>query len=235
MTEKTKHVLIVEDAISIAEILIDYLKQAGFEVSHLSSGLDVIHFLKTRQPDLLLLDIMLPGKDGIEICREIRTFSNVPIIMVTARVDEVDRLIGLEIGADDYICKPFSPREVVARVKAYFRRAGVAASTTAGGRSSIFNIDEQQLRAYINGQLLDLTPTEFRLLKLFVQNPGRVYSRSQLLTLCYQQEQHIFDRTIDSHIKNLRKKLDKMLPGTEVIHAVYGVGYRFEYDAPAVV
>jgi two-component system, OmpR family, response regulator BaeR len=151
--------------------------------------------------------------------------------MVTARVDEIDRLLGLELGADDYICKPFSPREVVARVKAAFRRVRFGSSSTGPSQKPEFiEIDEARARISINGQRLDLTPTEYRLLKLMASNPGRVYSRNQLLELCYQQEQQIFDRVIDSHIKNLRKKLSKVLDGREIIHAVYGVGYRYEVD-----
>jgi len=150
----------------------------------------------------------------------------VPIIIVSARIDELDRLLGLELGADDYICKPFSPREVVARVKAVFRRS--RATTTSESETKLFHVDDDQGRITVNGIVLDLTPTEFRLLKLFVSKPGRVFSRNQLLELCYQQEQLVFDRVIDSHVKNVRKKLSKALPGQELIHAVYGVGYRYE-------
>jgi two-component system response regulator BaeR len=148
----------------------------------------------------------------------------VPIIIVSARIDELDRLLGLELGADDYICKPFSPREVVARVKAVFRRSRSAPEA----ESKLINIDDEKNRITVNGVVMDLTPTEFRLLKLFASKPGRVFSRNQLLELCYQQEQLVFDRVIDSHVKNVRKKLSKVLPGQELIHAVYGVGYRYE-------
>lgn len=228
MSDSAGNILLVEDEKTIADILVDYLKQSGFSTRHIANGLDVAAQVRKDPPDMILLDLMLPGKDGLEVCREIRTFSMVPIIMVTARVEEIDRLLGLELGADDYICKPFSPREVVARVKAMMRRIRLGPPPEAKQQPQLLEIDEAQARASANGQRLDLTPTEFRLLKLMAGNPGRVYSRGQLLDLCYQQEQQIYDRVIDSHIKNLRKKLSKALSGQELIHSVYGVGYRFE-------
>lgn len=226
MADSAGSILLVEDERKIADILIDYLRQSGYSTNHLTNGTEVAPFVKKSPPDLVLLDIMLPGKDGLEVCRELRMFSTVPIIMVTARVEEIDRLLGLELGADDYICKPFSPREVVARVKAMLRRARVAPA--ADSKQQPIEIDEAQNRVYANGKRLELTPTEFRLIKLMAGSPGRVYSRGMLLDLCYQQEQQIYDRVIDSHIKNLRKKLTKALDGIEVIHSVYGVGYRYE-------
>lgn len=231
MIEQSGTILIVEDEENIAGILMDYLRQAGFNAKHINNGIDAVEAVRKESPDLVLLDVMLPGKDGLEVCREIRTFSTVPVIMVTAKVEEIDRLLGLELGADDYICKPFSPREVVARVKASFRRARFAANPIEQQKPEFIEIDESSARISIMGQRLDLTPTEFRLLKLMASHPGRVYSRNQLLELCYQQEQMIFDRVIDSHIKNLRKKLSKVLGGQEIIHAVYGVGYRYEVEA----
>ncbi len=221
---KKERILIVEDERRIAEILNDYLSQSGYEVDHQDRGDKIVELVKKNPPSLILLDVMLPGGDGLEICREIRKFSEVPIIIVSARIDELDRLLGLELGADDYICKPFSPREVVARVKAVFRRSRSAPEA----ESKLINIDDEKNRITVNGVVLDLTPTEFRLLKLFASKPGRVFSRNQLLELCYQQEQLVFDRVIDSHVKNVRKKLSKVLPGQELIHAVYGVGYRYE-------
>lgn len=226
MADSAGTILLVEDERNIADILADYLRQSGFTTSHLANGSEVATFVRKTPPDLVLLDLMLPGKDGLEVCREVRAFSMVPIIMVTARVEEIDRLLGLELGADDYICKPFSPREVVARVKAMLRRA--RALPASESKPQLIDIDEPQNRVTANGQRLDLTPTEFRLLKLMASNPGRVYTRAMLLDLCYQQEQQIYDRVIDSHIKNLRKKLTKALDGQEAIHSVYGVGYRFE-------
>jgi two-component system response regulator BaeR len=227
--EKKERILIVEDERRIAEILTDYLRQNGFDVEHQDRGDKIVELVRKQPPSLILLDVMLPGGDGLEICREIRKFSAIPIIIVSARIDELDRLLGLELGADDYICKPFSPREVVARVKAVFRRSRALGNSEAAPK--LFKIDDDQGRISVNGTVLDLTPTEFRLLKLFVSKPGRVFSRNQLLELCYQQEQLVFDRVIDSHVKNVRKKLARALPGQELIHAVYGVGYRYEEKA----
>ena len=224
--KKQDYILIVEDEPTIAQVLKDYLQQAGYRIKHCADGGIVVDLVKNELPDVILLDLNLPNKDGIDICREIRQFSNVPIFMVTARVEEIDRLLGLELGADDYILKPFSPREVVARVKALFRRMRQPIANES--KRTGFSIDEAQARISYNETRLDLTPTEYRLLKLFISNPSRVYSRSQLLDMCYQQEQIITDRVIDSHIKNVRKKLDQVLPGQEILHAVYGIGYRFE-------
>lgn len=226
MPDKAAKILIVEDEHRIAEILMDYLRQDGYEPIHTDRGNGVVAEVRKNPPDLILLDLMLPGVDGLEICREIRKFSEIPIIVVSARVDELDRLLGLGLGADDYICKPFSPREVVARVKTVLRRAGQSGAKDTS--SKLFHIDEEKARITVNGVQLDLTGTEFRLLKLLLSRPGRVYSRSQLLEQCYQQEQQVYDRVIDSHIKNLRKKIAKILPGQELIHAVYGIGYRYE-------
>jgi two-component system response regulator BaeR len=232
MMEEATKILVVEDEHRIAEILMDYLRRDGYSPTHIDRGSGVIAEVKKKMPDLILLDLMLPGADGLEICQEIRKFSEVPIIVVSARVDELDRLLGLGLGADDYICKPFSPREVVARVKAVLKRTnsgGTKDTKDAKDASDkLFHIDDAKQRISVNGVVLDLTGTEFRLLKLLVSRPGRVYSRSQILELCYQQEQHVYDRVIDSHMKNLRKKIAKALPGQEVIHAVYGVGYRYE-------
>ena len=227
MAIKNAHIFVVEDESTIAQILIEYLSKSGFTTRHFDNGSGVVEAVKADKPDLVLLDIMLPGKNGLDVCKELRSFSSVPIFMVTGEVEEIDRLLGLELGADDYICKPFSPREVVARVKALFRRMEQAILPEPARTG--FSIDTVQQRISFKNQVLDLTPTEYRLLKLFVSSPGRVYSRAQLLDLCYQHEQIMIDRVIDSHIKNLRKKLAAYLePGQEVIHAVYGVGYRFE-------
>jgi two-component system response regulator BaeR len=169
---------------------------------------------------------MLPGKDGMAICREIRAFSAVPIIMVTARVDELDRLLGLELGADDYVCKPFSPREVVARVKALFRRIELAAlpPNADGG----FVIDDERFEIRFRGQLLELTVTEFRLLSLLASKPGRVYSRDRLLDCLPDDSRGVTDRTVDSHVKNIRRKLSVIAPESDLLVSVYGVGYKIE-------
>lgn len=218
-------ILVVEDEQKIADILADYLKQSGYEFLHRNSGIGIVEFVRESPPSLVLLDIMLPGMDGLEICREIRKFSQVPIIMVTARVDELDRLLGLELGADDYICKPFSPREVVARVKSVLRRHNFKPEEESKGP---FEVDDDSMRIRLNGQKLDLTPTEHRILAKFISSPGRVYSRGQLLDLCSAAAEQSIDRTVDSHVKNIRKKVAAIMPDRDVIHSVYGVGYRFE-------
>jgi two-component system, OmpR family, response regulator BaeR len=218
------NVLIVEDEEKLATLLGDYLKQSGFEYEWTGDGSEVLPRVRGRMPDLILLDLMLPGRDGLEICKEIRTFSQVPIIMITARVEEIDRLLGLELGADDYICKPFSPREVVARVKTVLRRSGEHQAPSASG----LTLDPEKFQALLNGQDLDLTAVEFKLLHFLQQNAGRIYSRSQLMDRIYPDQRVVSDRTIDSHIKKLRKKIAAAAPEIELIHSIYGVGYKFE-------
>jgi len=220
---RSRHVLIVEDEQRLAELLRDYLQQSGFEVTCLDNGLPVVSFVQEQKPDLVLLDLMLPGKDGMEICKEIRTFSGLPIIMVTARVEEIDRLLGLELGADDYICKPFSPREVVARVKAVLRRTEGSVNRPPG-----LVLDKTNHNATLNGDALDLTVVEFQLLKLLVDNPGRIYTRDHLMDRIYPDQRVVNDRTIDSHIKKLRKKMANLQPDLTLIHSVYGLGYKYE-------
>ncbi len=222
----TKHILVVEDEEKISRLLCDYLKEAGFRTSSQANGDRVMAQVKKESPDLILLDIMLPGKDGMELCREIRQFSNVPIIMITARVEEIDRLLGLELGADDYICKPFSPREVVARVKAIFRRVHAEPRAQHLVVGSI-SLDAEIHQVMIDTQVLNLTPNEFGLLKIMMRQPNRVFSRSELINRVQGYDFEGYDRTIDTHIKNLRKKIAEILPGQEVISTVYGIGYRF--------
>lgn len=215
-------ILIVEDAVELAKLLSDYLKKEGYSTHCIYAGDGVIQWVRENLPALILLDLMLPGKDGIEICREIRSFSQVPIIMVTAKIEEKDRLLGLNIGADDYICKPFSPREVVARVKAVLRRTDIAAEKTTS-----LQLDEIKLQAKIGGKSLPLTVVEFHLLALLAAHPGRVFSRSQLIEKIYPDRRIVSDRTIDSHIKKLRKKISE-IHDQELIHSVYSAGYKFE-------
>lgn len=217
-------ILIVEDEERLAGILADYLRQADFETHCLADGAGVVKWVRQEQPALILLDLMLPGRNGMDICKEIRTFSNVPIIMVTARVEEIDRLLGLELGADDYICKPFSPREVAARVKAVLRRTGGRQAVQVEGLS----LDETSYRASLNGYDLALTAVEFKLLHYLAANPGRLFSRLQLMEKIYLDQRIVSDRTIDSHVKKLRKKIAAAAPDQELIHSVYGVGYKFE-------
>lgn len=224
MNSLPKLVLIVEDEPGIAEVLRDYLHKSGYRAECIGNGAEAVAAVREQVPALVLLDLMLPGADGISVCRTVRTFSSVPIIMITARVEEIDRLLGLELGADDYICKPFSPREVVARVKAVLRRAERAPADA--GRD--VELDELKYRATIRGKSLDLTAVEFQLLRILVSEPGRIYSRGQLMERIYPDHRIVSDRTIDSHVKKLRRKIEAVLPDSEVIHSVYGVGYKFE-------
>ncbi|HEY4079711.1 MAG TPA: response regulator [Burkholderiaceae bacterium] len=218
-------VLVVEDEPRLALLVCDYLRAAGFEAASLADGAAVLPAVRLRPPDLIVLDLMLPNRDGLSLCRELRGFSDVPIVMVTARVEEVDRLIGLEAGADDYLCKPFSPRELVARVKAILRRPRSRVPVHGAG----LVIDREHHSARINGQLLDLTLLEFRLLEAFASAPGRVFSRDQLIDKLHGDQRAISDRTIDSHIKNLRRKLEQACPDEEPpIRSIYGVGYKLE-------
>jgi two-component system response regulator BaeR len=217
------HILIVEDEPKLAELLKDYLAKSGFTATILAGGPAVLPHVRENMPALILLDLMLPGRDGVDICKEIRGFSNVPIIMITAKVEEIDRLLGLELGADDYICKPFSPREVVARVKAVLRRSDGAATVQAGG----LILDKARYQASWQGIALELTAVEFKLLDFLAANPGRIYSRDQLMDKIYADHRIVSDRTIDSHIKKLRKKLAAVNQDEELIGSVYGVGYKF--------
>ncbi|TRX02899.1 response regulator [Candidatus Methylobacter oryzae] len=219
------HILIVEDELKLARLQADYLQNAGFTTACLNNGLEVLPWLKANHTDLVLLDLMLPGCDGLNICREIRSFSTVPIIIITARIEEIDRLLGFELGADDYICKPFSPREMVARVKTVLRR--VHTQTTAAPVISL-KLDPHSFRVLTAEQEIELTTVEFQLLQALYQQPGRIFSRSKLMDLIYQDQRIVSDRTIDSHIKKLRKKLIYLLPDQELIHSVYGAGYRYD-------
>lgn len=220
-----KHILVVEDEKKIAQLICDYLEKAGYRSFSLERGDKVIPHIKQQMPDLILLDIMLPGMEGMDVCREIRKFSNVPIVMITARVEEIDRLLGLELGADDYICKPFSPREVVARIKAIFRRVHGENPTHSLVIGSI-SLNNETHQVKIDNQALNLTPIEFGLLKIMMRQPNRVFSRNELINRVQGYDFEGYDRTIDTHIKNLRKKITQKLPGQEIISTVYGVGYK---------
>ena len=223
MTDE-RPILIVEDEPKLATLMQDYLTAAGHTSLCLDNGLHVVPAVRAHDPKLILLDLMLPGRDGMQLCQDLRGFSSVPIIMITARVEEVDRLLGLDLGADDYICKPFSPREVVARVKAILRRSPQLLSTTAPR----LLIDDTQYQASLDGIPLDLTPVELRLLNSFARSAGRVFSRDQLLDQIYDDHRVVTDRTVDSHIRNLRRKLEQACPGETPIESLYGVGYRFQ-------
>ncbi|MEQ4575803.1 MAG: response regulator [Gammaproteobacteria bacterium] len=216
-------ILVVEDEPRLAGVLRDYLHAAGYASEWIADGAEVMAAFRRLAPDLVLLDLMLPNRDGVSLCRELRAESAVPVIMVTARAEEVDRLLGLEVGADDYICKPFSPREVVARVGAVLRRYRSGGATPAG-----LQIDEVGCRAALHGRWLDLTPVEFRLLRTLAAAPGRVWSRDQLMNHLYADHRIVTDRTVDSHVKNLRRKLFEAGVGDDPIRSIYGVGYRLD-------
>lgn len=220
-----ERILIVEDEHKLATLLRDYLVQDGYEVDLLDRGDAVESWMRDHGADLVLLDLMLPGKSGLEVCKGLQAFSNASIIMVTARVDEIDRLLGLELGADDYICKPFSPREVVARVKAVLRRARRRDEPTDSG----LMLDDAGYKASIHGRDLNLTVVEYQLLKVLTSQPGRLYSRDQLIDAMYRDERIVSDRTVDSHIKKLRRKIGDVLTDREIIHSVYGIGYKYEW------
>jgi len=218
-------ILIVEDEPKLAALEADYLKAEGYDTHCIGDGSEVVAWVRGNAPDLILLDLMLPGRDGLDICRELRAATDprirdVPIIMVTARVEEMDRLIGLDLGADDYVCKPFSVRELVARVRAILRRGRAPASGLV--------LDEQARAAQLDGRELDLTPVEFRLLGTLAAAPGRVFSRSKLLERLYEDHRVVGDRTVDAHIKNLRRKLEAVRPGEELVRSIYGLGYKLE-------
>lgn len=223
-------ILIVEDEPKLAELLQKYLALAGYSARHVARGDAALDAVRAQRPDLILLDIMLPGMDGWEICRQLRTFSDVPVLMLTARAEEEDRLRGLELGADDYIGKtPFSPREIVARVKSMLRRnALVQQRAPQAPARSLLHIDDVRHQASVRGEALNLTPLELRLLKTFASAPGQVFSREQLLNHLHDDDRSVTDRAVDTHIKNLRRKLEPCFPGHNAIQAVYGVGYCFE-------
>ncbi|ABE53531.1 response regulator receiver [Shewanella denitrificans OS217] len=217
----SQSILIVEDEIKLANLLADYFKQTEYQPHLIHHGDEVISWVKTHQPQAILLDIMLPGKNGIDLCKEIRQFSNVPILMVTAKVEEIDRLLGLELGADDYICKPFSPREVVARVKAVLRRGLVIEN-----RDDTLQLDEHRFMVSFHQRGVSLTAVEFQLLKPLATKPERIFTREQLMQNMYSDHRIVNYRTIDSHIKKLRKKLADISQGKDWIQSVYGAGYR---------
>ncbi|MEY2696748.1 MAG: transcriptional regulatory protein BaeR [Pseudomonadota bacterium] len=223
-----QHILIVEDEQDLAGILKDYLIREGFAVDILCDGSEALERLLAVPPDLLILDLMLPGVDGLSILREVRKKSLLPVIVVTAKVEEIDRLLGLELGADDYICKPYSPREVVLRVKTVLRRSARLQELAKPLQN--IQIDSDGWTVTLGGHRLDLTPKEFRLLDVLASKPGRVFSRAQLLDKLYEDDFEISERAVDSHLKNLRRKIGEVVPGYDPIRSIYGVGFVFEPD-----
>jgi len=268
MTAQQPLIMLVEDDARIADMLLNYLSASGFDTCHWLDGKAALRHLAAaaapsadvkapRMPDLLLLDLMLPGLDGLALCREVRRFSALPIIMVTARVDEIDRLLGLETGADDYICKPFSPREVVARIRAHLRRysgqllapkswasatlppqtmglmqpsSTGCAPDVSGTHQPVWMVSAAHQQVFWHGKPLPLTPVEFRLLQLLVSKPGHVFGRARLLDHLHEDQRDVSDRAVDSHIKNIRRKMTTADVTGWHLASVYGVGYRFEQD-----
>ena len=222
-----KHVLVVDDEPRIAEIARDYLARAGYRVTTRGNGADALALARSAPPDLIVLDLGLPQMDGLDFTRALRKHSNVPIIMLTARVDESDKLIGLELGADDYITEPFSPKELVARVRAVFRRVDAAPERGAIVRAGDLELDRTRLRATVRNRVVDLTATEFDLLATLARQPGRVFTRAQLLDAIRGEAVESFDRAIDAHVKNVRRKLEPDPKNPRYVLTVHGVGYKF--------
>lgn len=220
-------ICVVEDEPDLANLLVDYLKASDFQTIMFNRGDQAHLWLQDNKPDLILLDLMLPGMDGLQICKNQRAQSSIPIIMMTAKVEEIDRLLGLELGADDYICKPYSAREAVARVKAVLRRTHPATQNTEASMSPVL-IDEQSMSVRIFNQSVELTSVEFQLFSLLHSHPGRIFSRQYILDNIYQDYRIVGDRTVDGHIKKLRKKLSEVNDQVELIRSVYGSGYKYE-------
>jgi two-component system response regulator BaeR len=220
-------ILIIEDETALAEVVRDYLAAEGMGVDVLFEGTDAVSTALTGKHDLIVLDLMLPGVDGLTICRELRRTSDVPIIMTTAKVEEIDRLLGLGLGADDYLCKPYSPRELVARVQAILRRAVGRSDNSVAARSSRLETDAERWSATLDGRPLNLTRREFMLVHSLATRPGRVFSRDDLLSRAFPDDTEVFDRTIDSHIRNIRRKI-ATVSDNDPIRSVYGVGYSYD-------
>ncbi len=220
-------ILIVDDEPQISAVISAYLTNSGFRTITAQDGKTALELFQSKNPALILLDLNLPGRDGLEVCQTIRQDSDVPIIMLTARSEETDKLVGLELGADDYIVKPFSPREVVARIKTVLRRSGAGAESQVI-KSERLEIDPTQHTVLRDGVTIELTPTEFDLLVILAQNPRRVFSRLQLLEKTQGTTYEGYERTIDAHIKNLRLKLEPDPRNPSLIHTVFGVGYKYE-------
>lgn len=222
-----KTVLVVEDELKIARLVRDYLQQAGFAVLEATDGLSALSLARSEQPDMVVLDLGLPELDGLDVTRRLRANSSVPIIMLTARSEESDRIVGLELGADDYIVKPFSPKELVARIRAVMRRAD---ATLGGGeviRAGSVTIDIPKMRVTIGEKEVQLTATEFELLLTLARNPGRIYTRAQLLDALHGVSFESFERSVDAHIKNIRRKIESDPRRPQLVLTVYGVGYKF--------
>jgi len=224
-------ILVVEDELKIARLVRDYLEHAGFEVLVAGDGASAVASARGSRPDLVVLDLGLPGMDGVDVTRELRRTTSVPIVMLTARGEEADRIVGLEMGADDYVVKPFSPKELVARVRAVLRRTSSGTPGGGGGpevlRVADVEVDVPRMRVRVGSRTVELTPTEFQLLATFVREPGRVFTRGQLLNAVHGVAFESYERAIDAHVKNLRRKIEPVPGRPRYLLTVHGVGYRF--------
>jgi two-component system, OmpR family, alkaline phosphatase synthesis response regulator PhoP len=229
-----KQILVVDDEPRIVDIARDYLERAGFQVAAAGDGPAALEAARRARPDLVVLDLGLPGMDGLDVAKALRASGDIPIVILTARDEEVDRVLGLELGADDYMTKPFSPRELVARVRAVLRRSE-RATQEAGDVLRVEDVvlDVPRMRATVAGRVLDLTPTEFQLLAAFVAQPGRVFTRSQLLDVLHGVAFESYERAIDTHVKNIRRKLEPEPHKPRYLLTVHGIGYRFADETPA--
>jgi len=226
-------VLVVDDEPKIAQLARDYLEHAGFAVLTAGDGPSALQSARTRHPDLIVLDLGLPGLDGLEVMRSIRSSGTTPIVVLTARDTELDKLLGLELGADDYVTKPFSPRELVARVRAVLRRSERAVKPAERIEVGELALDVPRLRTTVTGRSVELTATEFQLLATMAREPGRVFTRSQLLDAVHGVAFDSYERAIDAHIKNIRRKLEPDPARPRIVETVYGVGYRVAEGEPA--
>lgn len=224
--DSTPLICIVEDEVELAHLMVDYLSANHFHTQVFHRGDEADLWLQQHQPDLVLLDLMLPGMDGLSLCKNLRQHSAVPVIMMTAKVEEIDRLLGLELGADDYVCKPFSAREVVARIKAVLRRT--LPTSTEPAQQPLVRVDEQSMSVYLQEAAVELTTIEFQLFALLYAQPGRIFSRQYIMDNIYQDYRIVSDRTVDGHIKKLRKKLAAANADMDLIRSVYGSGYKFD-------
>jgi two-component system alkaline phosphatase synthesis response regulator PhoP len=233
MLEMSKKILVVDDEVQIVKVLKAYLEQSGFQVIPAADGKAALTVFQREKPDFMILDLNLPGMDGLDVCREVRRQSNIPILMLTARVEEIDKLIGLELGADDYVVKPFSPREVVARVRTIFRRATGESSQPEVIRVGDLQIDLDQHTVMISDRQVELTPTEFDILVVLARQPKRVFTRLQIMEQAQGNAFEGYERTIDAHVKNIRLKLELNPKKPAFIHTVFGVGYKLEVNTDA--
>ncbi len=225
----TNRLLLVDDEVKILDMIDNYLKKEGFETGRASNGNEALELFRNQSFDLVVLDLMLPELNGLEVCKEIRRFSEIPIIMLTAKNDEIDKLLGLELGADDYISKPFSLRELSARIKAVLRRSKNHSPAVTTIKVNNLRLEPSRFELYVDNTLITLTPTEFKLINALLEYPGQVFSRLQLLERAYGDIYEGYERSIDTHISNLRRKLEKA--GSQIlIKSVYGIGYKVETE-----